>query len=92
MSELDIACLFTSWRKPMLVLSRKPGEAIVIGNDIRVTVVEVKGGRIKIGIEAPDDVTIFRSELRDWIEPKVVRKPDDTPIPAKANQTVIAAK
>lgn len=76
----------------MLVLSRKPGEEIVIGNDIRVTVVEVKGGRVKIGIQAPNDVTIFRSELRDWIDPKVARKPDDTPVPAKSIQEVIASK
>lgn len=51
----------------MLVLSRKVGEQIIIANDIRVTVVEVKGGKVKIGIEAPDDVAIFRSELRDWV-------------------------
>jgi len=51
----------------MLVLSRKIGEQIIIANDIRVTVVEVKGGKVKIGIEAPDDVAIFRSELRDWV-------------------------
>jgi carbon storage regulator len=76
----------------MLVLSRKPGEEIVIGNDIRVTVVEVKGGRVKIGIEAPNDVTIFRAELRDWIDPKVTRKPDDTPIPAKSIQAVTVEK
>ena len=51
----------------MLVLSRKLGEQITIGNDIRITVVDVKGSRVKIGIEAPDDVAIFRSELRDWV-------------------------
>jgi carbon storage regulator len=76
----------------MLVLSRKPGEQIVIGNDIRVSVVEVKGGRVKIGIQAPDDVGIFRSELRDWLEPAVARTPDDTPVPAKANQRVPVGK
>lgn len=52
----------------MLVLSRKPGEQIVIGSDIRVTVIELKGGKVKIGIDAPNDVAIYRAELRDWVD------------------------
>jgi carbon storage regulator len=67
----------------MLVLSRKIGEQIVIGNDIRVTVVDVKGGRVKLGIEAPTDVGIFRSELRDWLAEAPVGGPDDTPLPKR---------
>ena len=63
----------------MLVLSRKPGEQIVIGNDIRITLVEVRGNRIKIGIEAPDDVAVFRSELRDWVNDPVPAKPPAAP-------------
>jgi carbon storage regulator len=47
----------------MLVLSRKPAEAIVINNDIRVTVVAVKGDRVRLGIEAPRDVPVDRSEV-----------------------------
>ena len=47
----------------MLVLSRKRGEQLMIGDDIVVTVVECNGSRIKIGIEAPDDVRIVRGEL-----------------------------
>jgi carbon storage regulator len=50
----------------MLVLSRKPGEKIVIEGGITVTVVEVKGNKVRIGIEAPDDVRILRSELACW--------------------------
>lgn len=65
----------------MLVLSRKVGEEIVIGNDIRVTVVDVKGGRVKIGIQAPNDVGIFRSELRDWVDAAPVGGQDATPLP-----------
>ncbi len=52
----------------MLVLSRKPGERVVIGNNITVTVVEVIGNRIRIGIDAPGDVRILRAELADWQE------------------------
>jgi carbon storage regulator CsrA len=47
----------------MLVLTRKPGEQIVIGNTIRITVVAVGHGRVKIGVEAPPDVSIDRQEV-----------------------------
>ena len=47
----------------MLVLSRKPGEKIHIGDDITVCLVEVSGNRVRIGIEAPDDVRVLRGEL-----------------------------
>ena len=52
----------------MLVLSRKPGEAIVIGNGITVTVVEVKGERVRLGFTAPAEVPIHREELQRKIE------------------------
>lgn len=47
----------------MLVLTRKTGEQIIIGNDITLTVVSVGPGRVKIGIEAPDWVTVDRGEV-----------------------------
>lgn len=47
----------------MLVLSRKPGEAIRIGDDIEVSVIEVRGDTVRIGIEAPRSVPVFRMEL-----------------------------
>ena len=47
----------------MLVLSRKLGEKVVIDGDIVVSVVEVKGNRVRLAFEAPDHVTILRSEL-----------------------------
>jgi carbon storage regulator len=53
----------------MLVLSRKVGEKVVIGNCICVTVVDVKGNKVKLGISAPDDVSILRSELAHWLTP-----------------------
>ena len=49
----------------MLVLTRKPGERLVIGGNIVVTVVSVRGGHVRIGIEAPRDVPIRREELGD---------------------------
>ena len=52
----------------MLVLSRKPGERIHIGKDIVVTVLEVSGKLVRIGISAPDHVSILRSEVKEQIE------------------------
>jgi carbon storage regulator len=47
----------------MLVLSRKPLQSIVIGPDIRITIVKVERNQVRIGIEAPRNVTILRDEL-----------------------------
>ena len=47
----------------MLVLTRKVGELIVIGGNIRVSVTAIEKGRVRIGIEAPRDVNIVREEL-----------------------------
>ncbi len=52
----------------MLVLSRKPGEQIRIGDNITITVVEVRGNRVKIGIEAPRSVGVVRGELEPHTE------------------------
>jgi carbon storage regulator CsrA len=50
----------------MLVLSRKPGEKVAIGNGITLTLVEVKGGRVRLAFDAPDQVRILRGELAWW--------------------------
>lgn len=52
----------------MLVLSRKSGESIMIGKDIVFTVLEAKGDKIKIGIEAPADIKVYRKEIYDDIK------------------------
>jgi carbon storage regulator len=49
----------------MLVITRKKDEGFLVGENIRVTVVEIAKDRIKIGIDAPSDVKIVRNELRD---------------------------
>lgn len=51
----------------MLILTRRIDEAIVISDDIIVTVLEVRGERVKLGIVAPREVTILRQELRDQV-------------------------
>ena len=52
----------------MLVLSRKIGERILIGDNISVTVVRITGGGVRIGIEAPPDLAVIRQELKDQME------------------------
>lgn len=47
----------------MLVLSRKPGEKVIIGDDITLTIEEVRGNRIRISIAAPNQVRILRGEI-----------------------------
>ena len=52
----------------MLALSRKQGESIMIGSDIEITVLEVKGEQIKIGISAPKSVPLYRKEIYAQIQ------------------------
>jgi carbon storage regulator len=49
--------------RTMLVLSRKLNESILIGDRIRVTVIGVRGNHVRLGLEAPSDVTILREEI-----------------------------
>ncbi len=71
----------------MLVLSRKKNESIVINNDITVTVVEIRGDKVRLGIVAPKEVPVHRQEVFDAIHgkggapapaPTVAAKPVDT--------------
>lgn len=47
----------------MLALSRKQGESIIVGNDIEITILEIKGDQVKVGINAPKSVPVYRKEL-----------------------------
>lgn len=52
----------------MLVLTRKSGESLHIGDDIVITVIEVRRGQVKIGVEAPKSIKVYRKELLDKIK------------------------
>lgn len=52
----------------MLALSRKKGESLVINNNIEVTILEVKGDQIKLGIKAPREISIYRKEVYEQIQ------------------------
>ena len=51
----------------MLVLTRKPGERIVIGDDIVVTIAEIRGEHVRVTIDAPKEIKIYRGEIYDAI-------------------------
>lgn len=55
----------------MLILTRRPGESIQVGDDIEISVLEIRGNQVRLGINAPTDVLVLRSELVDQN-----RKPD----------------
>ena len=57
-----------SRRNDMLLLTRKRGEKVVIGNDITVTIVKVTGDKVRLAFDAPDQVHILRAELGGWQE------------------------
>lgn len=51
----------------MLVLTRKPGQSILIGDNIEVKIIDVQGDQVRIGINAPKDTSILRKELMDEV-------------------------
>lgn len=52
----------------MLILTRKMGETVSIGDDVTITVLAVKGSQVRLGIDAPRDVAVHRGEIRERIE------------------------
>ena len=52
----------------MLILTRKVGEAVAIGDDIQISVVEIKGTQVKLGIQAPKNIEVHREEIYQKIQ------------------------
>lgn len=78
----------------MLVLTRKPNETIIIGDDIEVIVVEVRGNQVRLGITAPKEIPIYRREIYEEIHssaPKIGAAPTNigSTRPAFANPTTV---
>jgi carbon storage regulator len=59
----------------MLVLSRKKNESIVINNDVVITVVEIRGDKVRLGIVAPKDVSVHREEVYEAIHGRLPVQP-----------------
>ncbi len=62
----------------MLVLSRKLGEKIIIGDNISITIIDIDRGKVRLGIEAPRSVPVYRQELLATAAPPVAANP--TPV------------
>ena len=58
----------------MLILTRKIGESLMVGEDVTVTVMGVKGTQVRIGIKAPRDVEVHREEIYDRVQQEKMRQ------------------
>ena len=70
----------------MLVLSRKKNESIVINNDVVVTVVEIRGDKVRLGIVAPKEVPVHRQEVFDLIHAKDHEQAPTPPVIVKPSE------
>jgi carbon storage regulator len=75
----------------MLVLTRKPGQSIMIGDGVEVQVLSVAGEKVRLGITAPRDVSIFRNEVYERIEHETSTGGDDDDDDGGANEAVANA-
>jgi len=65
----------------MLILTRKEDEKILINEDIKISVVEIKGNKVKLGIEAPDEVEILREEVYKSVEQENIEATKERKVP-----------
>ena len=63
----------------MLILTRRVGESLVIGDEVAVTVLGVKGNQVRIGVTAPKDVTVHRQEIYERIKKEETGEPAELP-------------
>ena len=70
----------------MLVLSRKKNESIVINNDITIVVVDIRGDKVRLGVEAPKEVPVHRREVFDLIKQNEAAAQDGAPSEAETTE------
>ena len=62
----------------MLVLSRQRDESIIIGDNIVLTIVDIRGDKVRLGIEAPKEIPVHRQEVYDAIQREIKEQENDT--------------
>ena len=62
----------------MLILTRRVGESLMIGDDVTITVLGVKGNQVRIGVKAPKEVAVHREEILNRIEEAVAEESEET--------------
>ena len=70
----------------MLVLSRKKNESIVIDNDITIVVVEIRGDKVRLGVDAPKEIPVHRQEVFEAIKRNQQNEEESTPNEATAGE------
>ena len=71
----------------MLVLSRQRGESIMIGDDVQITIVDVRGDKVRLGITAPSDIPVHRKEVYERIKGERREQPQLDTSPGKKQGT-----
>ncbi len=73
----------------MLVLSRKKNESIVINNDITIVVIEIRGDKVRLGVDAPKEVPVHRQEVYEAIQRKQAEADDKADSPDNADASPV---
>ena len=70
----------------MLILTRKVGESLMIGDEVTITVLGVKGNQVRIGVDAPKDVSVHREEIYERIQQERAGEGTEEPSPAARSE------
>lgn len=68
----------------MLILTRRIGETLMVGDEVTITVLGVKGNQVRLGVNAPRDVAVHREEIYDKIQSEKSQGPEDSPDDSQA--------